>query len=101
MTAIILDEAETDLERAFDYYQLQRDGLGLELVDEFRRTLELILRHPMAWQPLDDTYRRCRLHRFPYGIVNRIDAAAAQIVIVAVMHLAEHPDAWRLRDLRR
>jgi plasmid stabilization system protein ParE len=97
----ILDEAEADLERAFNYYQLQREGLGVELVDEFRRALELILRHPTAWQSLDDTYRRCRLHRFPYGIFYRVDAASAQLVIVAIMHLAERPDAWRSRDLRR
>jgi plasmid stabilization system protein ParE len=96
--AIILDEAEADLERAFDHYQQQRRGLGAELVEEFRRSLDLILRHPNAWQPLDEIYRRCRFHRFPYGIVYRIDAVAGQIVIVAVMHLSERPDAWRGRD---
>ena len=58
-----------------------------------------MVKHPHAWQPLDDTYRRCRLHTFPYGIVYRVDEAAAQIVIVAVMHLSERPNAWRGRDI--
>lgn len=98
MIATILDEAEADLERAFDYYQQRRPGLGVELVEEFRRALDLMIKHPHAWQPLDETYRRCRLHRFPYGIVYRINAAANQIVIVAIMHLSERPDAWRARD---
>lgn len=66
--------------------------------EEFRRALELMIKHPQAWQPLDETYRRCRLHRFPYGIVYRLDPVAHQIVIVALMHLSERPGAWRTRD---
>ncbi len=100
MTAIILKEAEDDLERAFDWYEQRSPGLGGEMVDEFRHGLEHILEHPGAWQPLDETYRRYRLHRFPYGIVYRIDLAADQIVIVTVMHLAQKPDWWRGRDRR-
>ena len=98
MKAIILDEAEVDLERAFDHYQRERPNLGLEFLDEFRRALDLMIRHPRAWQPLDDVYRRCRLHRFPFGVVYRVDEAAVQIVIVAVMHLSDRPEAWRARD---
>jgi plasmid stabilization system protein ParE len=94
----MLDEAAADLERAFDHYQQRRDGLGIELVDEFRRAVDLVLAHPRAWQPLDETYRRCRLHRFPYGVVYRIVEATDEIVIVAVMHLSEQPGAWRIRD---
>jgi toxin ParE2 len=94
----MLDEAASDLERAFDHYQQQRVGLGIELIEEFRRSVDLMLAHPRAWQPLDETYRRCRLHRFPYGVVYRIDSAGDKIVIVAVMHLSERPGAWRTRE---
>jgi plasmid stabilization system protein ParE len=95
MTAIILQEAED--ERAFDYYESQRVQLGVELVEEYRRGLERILEHPNAWQPLDSVYRRYRLHRFPYGIVYRVDTIASQIVIVAISHLSEKPGSWRNR----
>ena len=54
MTAIALDEADDDLQRAFDYYELQRAGLGGELVHEFRRGVERILEFPSAWQRLDE-----------------------------------------------
>jgi plasmid stabilization system protein ParE len=97
MTASILDEAEADLDQAFEYYQMRRAGLGGEFVDEFRHGVERILEHPGAWQPLDSTYRRYRLHRFPYGIIYRIEPAAARIVIVAVMHMSRRPDWWRDR----
>jgi plasmid stabilization system protein ParE len=100
MTAIILEEGEDDLEQAFNYYEQQRSGLGGELVDEYRRGLEMMLRHPFAWQVLDDTYRRYRLHRFAYGIVYRVDVPSDQIVIVEIMYLSERPGAWRDRESR-
>ncbi len=97
MTAIILDEAEDDLQKAFEYYEAQRAALGGEMIHEFRTGLEKILAHPKAWQPLDKTYRRYRLHRFPYGIVYRIEEKTERIVIVAFMHLSQKPGWWRTR----
>lgn len=91
MKAIILEDGEDDLEQGFNYYNLVREGLGAEFVEEFRRAVERVLEYPNAWQALDETYRRCRLHRFPYGIVDRHDPAAGEIVIVAVAHLSRAP----------
>jgi plasmid stabilization system protein ParE len=96
--AIIQAGGEEDLEETFNYYQSLRSGLGHEFIDEFRHAVERMLEHPNAWQPLDETYRRCRLHRFPYGVVYRYDAATEDIVIVAVMHLSRQPGWWRNRD---
>jgi plasmid stabilization system protein ParE len=98
MTAIILDPAEQDLENAFNYYEGKRPKLGGRFIDEFRRGVELILRFPGGWQRLDETYRRYRLHRFPYGIIYRVDRQADQIVIVCVGHLSREPGWWRERD---
>ena len=96
MTTVLFEPAETDLEQAFDHYQGIRAGLGAAFIQEFRRA-DRILAHPRAWQALDSTYRRCRLHRFPYGIIYRIDDQAQEIVIVAVMHLSRNPAARRRR----
>ena len=98
MTASLLDAAAQDLEDAFDYYERQRHELGHELLHEFRRGVDRILQFPNAWQRLDDVYRRYRLHRFPYGIIYRVDRPANQIVIVCVMHLSRKPDWWRGRE---
>lgn len=98
MRATILAEGERDLERAFDYYEARRRGLGHEMIEEFRRGVDRILDFPMAWQRLDDVYRRYRLHRFPYGIVYRVDTIVDQVVIVCLMHLSQRPDWWRGRE---
>jgi hypothetical protein len=50
---------------------------------------------PEAWHPLTPNVRRCRLSRFPYGVlyVHEPDG----IVVVAVMHMHRNPDYWRDR----
>jgi plasmid stabilization system protein ParE len=95
MTAVILPAAEEELETIFDYYQSQRHGLGHELLDEFRVGVTRILDYPGAWQRMDRTYRRYRLHRFPYGIIYRRDKTRDRIMIVALMHLSRRPGQWR------
>jgi mRNA-degrading endonuclease RelE of RelBE toxin-antitoxin system len=39
--------------------------------------------------------RRCRLRRFPYGLIYAIDRG--DILIVAVAHAHRRPDYWRDR----
>jgi plasmid stabilization system protein ParE len=95
MIAKILPIAEDDLEKAFDYYQSQRAGLGHEVLSEFRAGVNRVLEYPRAWKALDKTYRRYRLHRFPYGIIYRVEDNTGDIMIVAFMHLSRRPGAWR------
>lgn len=97
MNVSMLAQAEAELEEAFDYYQLQRPGLGLELLDEFRRGVDRIVEFPNAWQALDDLYRRYRLRRFPYGIVYRIGSTDSDLMVVAFAHLRRRPGSWRGR----
>ena len=94
MNVTLLAPAEEELEDAFDHYERERKGLGLELLYEFRRGVDQILQHPHAWQPLDPVYRRCRVHRFPFGIVYRLSPDADQVVIAAFMHLSRTPRSW-------
>lgn len=98
MKVSIDDEAEGDLERAFEYYEAARPGLGVELVDEFRRGVERIAARPDVWRSVDDVYRRYRLHRFPYGIVYRANHSLNVARIIAFTHLSREPGWWRGRD---
>jgi plasmid stabilization system protein ParE len=93
----IHERAEGDLEEGYDYYETARAGLGEDFLTEFRRAIDRIIANPRGWQPLDLVYRRCRLRRFPYGVIYRIDDSSQQILVIAIMHLSRHPDLWRRR----
>ena len=57
--------------------------------------IDRIRRFPQAWHPLGENTRRCRLRRFPYGVIYHEDKD--EILIVAVAHSHRRPDYWRDR----
>lgn len=95
MKARFLSVARTELVEAVRYYELQRTGLGGEFRDAVRDAVNRIKAFPAAWHPLDETIRRCQVHRFPYGVI--YSPLASEIVLIAVAHLHREPDYWRER----
>jgi toxin ParE2 len=93
VTIRFLEAARDDLRDAIHYYEAQRPGLGAEFRDEIRSSLERIERFPEAWHPLSQHTRRCRTHRFPYGIIYQV--REDEILVVAVAHLHRRPDYWK------
>ena len=90
-----LESAEQEFLAAITYYNQQSEGLGFHFALEVKRTLERILQFPKAWISLSKKTRRCRVKKYPYGIIYQI--RQDRILIVAVMHLHRHPDSWKSR----
>lgn len=87
-----LDAAGAEYRAAVDYYDGENPGLGGEFADEIARTTARIVAFPDAWQKLSRRTRRCRVERFPYGVVYQ--KRGNVILVVAVMHLKREPDYW-------
>ena len=92
MEITFLAPAKAELRDAVAYYNSQSEGLGYEFASEVRRTIERIIQYPDAWYQLSPRTRRCRTNRFPYGIIYQIKNET--LIIIAVMHLSRHPQAW-------
>ncbi len=80
---------------AVAYYEGQRPGLGLSLREAISVGVVNISKHPIAWAPMDGTFRRYLVSGFPYGLIYRIKADT--IEIVAVAHSHRNPGYWRGR----
>ena len=93
MTYRLLPPAASEVREAARYYEQKVPGLGYEFLAEVRAALRRILTNPQAWCPLDDTFRRCRTSRFPYGLIYTLEVDC--ILVVSVMHLHRHPETWR------
>lgn len=91
----LLAPAQRELDEAVSYYDAQVNGLGDAFLLETLRVFDLIARHPDAWHPLGASIRRCRLSRFPYGVIYAVEPEG--IIVLAVMHLHRKPDYWRDR----
>ena len=92
----LLSPAAEELTKAVHYYEEASLGLGLEFLDEFERTVRRILLNPLAWTKVSARHHRCRMHRFPYGLIYSVQEE--EILVSAVFHLHRHPDSWKARD---
>jgi toxin ParE1/3/4 len=91
--------ARREFVEAAHYYQGQRPGLGRRFALAVRDAIQRIQEYPLLYRVLEDGIRRCRVLRFPYGIVYR--STADRIEIIAVMHLHRQPGYWESRTAHR
>lgn len=95
MRVRFLEIAEIELDDAIRWYEGQVPRLGDAFLVEVLSAATRIAHYPEAWQQLDDGVRRCRLSRFPYGLVYAIEGS--DVLALAVAHLHRKPDYWRDR----
>lgn len=95
MTVRFLEVAEIELDQAFRWYKSQAPGLGDIFLIELLSAAERVSLYPEAWHSLDEGLRRCRLNRFPYGLIYTIESG--DILVLAVAHLHREPGYWRDR----
>jgi plasmid stabilization system protein ParE len=89
----LLLPAAGELRSAARHYEGQIQELGHDFIQEVRAAILRIIQWPDAWQLLDEEIRRCRTHRFPYGIIYAVESG--EVLVISVMHLHRHPDSWR------
>ena len=85
--------ALTELTQAILYYEQRENGLGATFLNEIEATLDRVLQNPAAWHQLSPRTRRCRTHRFPFGLIYQI--RADEILITSVMDLRRDPARWK------
>ena len=90
--ARFLGPAIKEFESAVSFYNSQSEGLGFEFALEVRKTIERIVKHPLAWHQLSINTRRCRTNRFSYGVIYHLKEF--EIIIAAVMHFHQVPRIW-------
>ena len=85
--------ALVELRQAVLFYEEKEKGLGRSFLDEIDSTVARILANPNAWHPLSRRTRRCRTHRFTFGLIYQI--RLDEILIVSVMDLRRDPSSWK------
>lgn len=89
------DAADADIEAAFQWFQTEQPGLGLEFLDELRAAYSRIADGPLKYEELRSGIRRALTKRFPYAVYFLIEEQS--IVVIAVLHTARDPAEWQWR----
>ncbi len=95
MNIRFLNAAQVELDDAFDWYENQKQSLGLEFLDEFDSAVQRIVNYPELHLQIDENIHRCLFKRFPYSVIYGIDVE--NIVIIAIAHQHRKPDYWQNR----
>lgn len=85
--------AAIEILEAYDWYELQREGLGLEFLDELEIFYDSLFRNPETYSYFDKPVRQGKIKRFPYTVVYEIFNTT--IVIYSVFMAKQNPDKKR------
>ena len=93
---IVRPEAEAEVQQAFDWYEEQSEGLGLEFLRALEACLSGLTRNPFAYIVVKvPNVRRALVRRFPYALFYLVDDEA--IVVIAVFNVKREPIDWSKR----
>lgn len=92
---ILRPEAENDLKEAFQWYEEQKPGLGLDFLLCIDASFDIIMGNPELYQKVYKNIRRALPRRFPYGIFYIIEKN--KVIVLAVLHVKRDPALLKKR----
>ncbi len=80
----IQSEAIIDIQTAFEWYELQKNGLGFEFIEEVEKGFTKICNHPQYYTFVTAYLRRFKIGRFPYLIIYETENEV--VIVNSVKH---------------
>lgn len=84
--------AESEFDKAVNYYESLHPGLGKEFGFEIKKALRHIMDYPMAWSIIKHDIRRYLVSRFKHAILYYIEDNT--IIVIAIMDCRRDPEYW-------
>jgi plasmid stabilization system protein ParE len=94
---ILLQQADADIQAAFDRYENYQEGRGEVFMHHLDAAFTLLRQNPEMAPPYAGSYRRMLVRDFPYGIFYSVQPS--RLVVVAVMDLRQDPETIRRKLL--
>ena len=85
--------AAMEIIEAYDWYEAQREGLGLEFFDELEDSYQSLLKNPRTNSYYEKPVRQRKINRFPYTVVYEI--FENKIVVYSVFMTRQDPEKKR------
>jgi plasmid stabilization system protein ParE len=86
---------DLDVAAAYQWYENEEPGLGVEFLDQLLAVYDRIARGPLQYQALRSGIRRALLRRFPYAVYFAVEGDV--VVVLAVLHAGRDPAEWQRR----
>jgi toxin ParE1/3/4 len=92
---LVETSAKLDLKAAFEWYEDQQIGLGIEFLNSSENEFKILEENPEIYQVIFEEIRRAPIKRFPFGLFYVIRNMSVHVV--AVYHARRDPDGWKKR----
>lgn len=89
---IVSAEAKRELSDAFEWYELQKPGLGVRFFDAVDKTVQKIALQPEAYSIKVKNYRSAIVADFPYLIIYEFQNKLNKLAVLQVFHTARYSD---------
>lgn len=93
----LTDNAESDLNESYKWYENQKINLGVEFIKTINRTIELIKENPFLYKSVYKNVRKAKINKFPFNIYYLITPQFNQIDIFGILHDSRNPLIWKTR----
>ena len=87
---IIKEEAYLDLQKAYDYYEEQKSGLGERFLENVKQRISYLKKYPLHFNKVEKDFRQTLIDVFPYLIIYEI--SGQQIIVYAIFHGMQNPE---------
>ena len=88
--------ADAEFNEAALWYERQRDGLGLDLIEQVQNVIDRIAEDPLRYPIILRDIREAIVSRFPFAVYYHVKTD--RIVILAVFHCSRDPSIWQSRN---
>lgn len=95
LPVVLRDEAQAEFDEAFDYWEDQRPGLGVDFAARVQQGFDRIAANPKMHALVFADIRKAVVTRFPYTIFYRSDDV--RVEVIAVFHSRRDPSVWQRR----
>jgi len=92
---IINPFAELDLQVAYEWYDLKKEGLGKEFLNEVEITLDRVHQNPHQFQKIKKQIRMAVVKHFPFGVFYFVKNDV--INVFAIFHFSRNPQNLKKR----
>lgn len=87
--------AVTEIFEAYDWYEEQRSGLGMEFLDELESFYSILYDNPNTYSYYEKPVREGKIKRFPYLVVYEV--IENSIIIYSVFMSRQDPEKKRIK----
>lgn len=92
---VIQPEARQEMQEAFDWYEEQRAGLGVDFVATIQQSFDNIAKFPERQPKVFRDVRKKVVQEYPYSIFYRL--VDDEVHVIAVFHNKRNPRIWKKR----